>query len=109
MIPMALTRANLQEAAPRATPCSSRSIAIGDLSRNIAEGVGRVLVRLYWDGALSFGERDRLLDDFFALAHADVTGHAIETLGHWLPDESPPATAVIDRLKALWAKRLAAG
>jgi hypothetical protein len=78
-------------------------------SQESAEAIGNHLGRLYWHGQIAFGERDKLLGKFLSNAPASVTGEFMEDIGHWLHTDGQPATEVIARLVALWAKRLAVG
>jgi hypothetical protein len=77
-----------------------------DRSGNV---IGGHLGQLYWHGKLSFGERDALLETFFAEAPPSVAGHLIEVLGLWLHEDTPPSPDVLRRLRGLWEKRVALG
>jgi hypothetical protein len=67
------------------------------------------LMVLYWQGEIAFEDPDRLLDLFFEKAPDQLRGYAIESIGRWLrhsPSSVPPE--VLERLSALWTRRLSA-
>ncbi len=78
-------------------------------SQELVHRVANNLGQLYWHGQLGFGERDKLLNRFFADAPAKITGKLIKDFGRWLHIDGQPTQEVLARLKALWARREAVG
>jgi hypothetical protein len=77
--------------------------------RSPEDALAEHLMVYYWLGALEFGDPDKLLDDFYALASDNVRGHAIWFVGtsvHGWNDEPPPEVFV--RLQNLFSRRLEA-
>ena len=83
--------------------------AIGVAETNLARRIAVHLASLYWYGQIDFDDEDGLLDNFFAGAPASISGRALEHLGRWLHDETPPTSEVLARLKLLWGKRFKVG
>ncbi len=87
-------------------------LAVADLAvadRRLARRIAVHLASLHWYGHLDFQDDDGLLDNFFAGAPPSVAGHALEHLGRWLHEETPPTSEALMRLKLLWDKRSKVG
>jgi hypothetical protein len=75
--------------------------------QELARRVGSHLAQLYWHGKINLGERNDLVDKFFAHVPPSIASDVIDRLGCWLHEETPLNADLLRRLKVLWAKRAA--
>jgi hypothetical protein len=77
------------------------------LARDPEERLSEHLMTLYWRGKIVLDEPEGILPQFWAKADSLLRGHALEFIGRSLRNQHEEIpSAILERMKALWERRL---